>query len=629
MPAKFQKKLTKILVSILFGLLILSFAVWGIGDIFRGEGLNATVVRVGEQKIDYVEVQNILQQRMSNLRQQLGSDITLEDLRSLGFVDRTIQQVIARSLFEEKARQMGLAVTREQVAGEIQNQPAFQGPTGRFDPNQFRFFLRTSGITEQRFVGEITSDLQRERLIRAVSSGVAAPTELAKRIYAFRNETRVARIAEVPFESLDDIPQPDDATLVKYYEDNPTLYEAPEYRAVTLVQLRPERLAEEIAISEEELREAFDSRREEFETPERRHVRQIVFENESAAQDATARLREGVSFETVAQEATGSEPVDLGLLTRGDLPDGLQEAAFSIGEGEISDPAQSDFGWHVMQITEIQPGETVSFEAVRDDLREDLALREAVDDAVSIANQLDDELAAGATMEEAAASLGLRVKKIPAISRNGNAPSGEAVEGLPPVAEIAPVIFDTPSGEQSLLQETSDGGYFVLRVDGVQPPDVRPFDKVRDQVLNDWLADQRSERARQRAEIIAQAVRNGQDFEKTAEEAGLDSRLSEPIGRQDADPAGTGTAQLTGALFGLEKNEVATVVGADRAVVAQLVDIQPADPARAPDEVTALQGQLSQAMMSDLVAQYGEALRNQFTVSVNRRLLDEILATYY
>jgi peptidyl-prolyl cis-trans isomerase D len=628
MAGKFQKPLTKILVSILFGLLILSFAIWGIGDIFRGSATSTTVVRVGEQRIGYVEVQNILQQRMTALRRQLGSDITLEDLRSLGFVDRILQQVITRSLFEEKARQMKLTVTREQVATEIQNQPAFRGPTGQFDPNQFRFFLRSSGMSEQRFVTEVTGDVQRQRLVRALGSGVNVPTSLAEKIYAYRNETRVARIAEVPFEAPEAIPEPDDATLMAYYEENPTAYEAPEYRAVTVVQLRPDRLAEDIAISEEEVREAFETRRGEFETPERRRIRQIVFEDEAAAEAAMARLRTGISFETAAQETTGSEPAELGLVARNDLPEGLQEAAFSTAEGEVSEPAQSDFGWHVLQVTEVQPGESVGFEDVEERLRRDLALREAVDDAVSIANQLDDELAGGASLEEAAASLGLEVKKVPAISRNGNAPSGEPVEGLPPVGEIVPVIFDTAGGEQSLLQETDQGGYFVVRVDGVQPPEVRPFEDVRERVLADWMAEQRGERARQRAEAIAQALRNGQDFEEAAREAGLEPRVSEPIGRQDANPAGTGTSQLTGAVFELEKNEVATTVGTDKAIIAQLIEVRPADPAEAPDEVASLRAQLSQAMAGDLVDQFGQSLRNEFTVSVNQRLLEEILNPY-
>jgi peptidyl-prolyl cis-trans isomerase D len=628
MMGDLRKKITKVLVSILFGLLILSFAVWGIGDIFRGQTGGTSVVRVGEQQIDQLEFQNILQRQASNLRQRLGSDITLEDLRSLGLVDRILQDLITRSLFEEKARLMDLAVPEQQIAAEIQQQAAFQGPTGRFDPNQFRFFLRNAGLTEQGFIAELRGDIQRERLVRAVGSGVAAPVSLAERLFAYRNETRVARFAEIPFEPAEAIPEPDKETLVEYYEQNPAAYEAPEYRAVTLVQLRPQRLAEEVAISEEELRDAFENRKGEFETPERRNVRQIVFEDRETAAAAMEQLREGLSFEAVAEETTGNEPVDLGMVARGDLPEDLADTAFAVEEGEIGGPAQSDFGWHIMEVSDVQPGKSASFEEVKEELRRDLALREAFDDVVSIANQLDDELAGGATLEQAAASLGLEVRKIPAISQSGTNPLGEAVKDIPAVGEIAPVIFETQSGEQSLLHETSAGGYFVLRVDGVQPPDIRPFEEVRDQVLGDWLTERRAERARERAEAIAQKVRDGQDFADAVQAAGLEPRTSDPIGRQDNDPAGTGATRLTALLFDLDLKDVTSVVAADKAVVAQLAEIRPADPAEAPDEVAGLREQLTQSIAGDLVGQFGNALQAEIEVAVNQRLLEELLSRY-
>ena len=165
------------------------------------------------------------------------------------------------------------------------------------------------------------------------------------------------------------------------------------------------------------------------------------------------------------------------------LPE-IAAAAFALAEGGVSKPVESPLGWHILQVTAIEPGLEPSFERVHDELAEDLAMRSAVDSIVSIANELDDELGSGATLEEAAELLGLELRAVPAIDAGGRDPDGEVIDGLPPVGEFIPAAFQTQPGDDNLLNETRDGNYFVVRVDSITPSVVRPLEEVRE---DGWL----------------------------------------------------------------------------------------------------------------------------------------------
>ncbi|WP_162906519.1 peptidyl-prolyl cis-trans isomerase [Algihabitans albus] len=618
----------KVFVYTLFGLLIASFAIWGVGDIFRGGGHSQTVATVGEQEISEAAFRSNLAQDYSLLRQRIGQQVDPEMARAIGLPQQALNRLVVEALFIQQADDLDLAVTEDTLRSEIVGDPSFRDALNTFDRNRFQAFLRSQRISEAQFLERLSAQVVRDRVVGAIGLGVEAPRILAEGLYRFQAQARIADYVELPFGSLEEIAEPDAAELQSFYDATQDTYMAPEFRTLTYIDLSPQAFIAEMAVSEDELRTAYEEQRTTLGTPERRSVSQMIFDDEAAAAAAVQRLQTGADFASLAEELTGQAPVDFGSVVRSDLPGDLAEAAFALENGESSQPVETSFGWHLLHVAEIQEGETPSFEAVRDQVREDLLFGRAIDELISIANQLDDELAGGATLEEAAQTLNLPVSNLDAYGREGRDSEGGLIEGLPQTQSFSEAAFRTEAGDTSLLLETDDGGYFILRVDGVIPPTPRPLEEIREQVVTDWKIDQRDSQQLERASDLVARLEEGQTLQRVAEAEGLQIRTTPPMTRDESDPNVTPSERLPSQLFRLEVGQPTIADATAGQIVAVLREIVEADPATAEAEVTALRSQLQGALAGDVLNLYATSLEREYGVSVDQAVIDRILADF-
>ena len=623
MQTSLRRTVTKAVTIGLFSLLIASFALWGVGDIFRDTGRGQAVVKVGDQEVGQAEFERSFQREFNRVRQQIGGQLDMQTARQLGLVDQIVRQTVTRLLFDQKARDLGLVVSDEQVVERIRQQESFR-TAGQFSRQLFEQTLRQSGLSEARYVELLKSDIDRQHLATAATGALQVPQTMAEALFRYRNEKRVANYLVVRNESFQ-IQAPDTETLKQYYEQNSSQFMAPAFRSLTVLHLDPEDMLDEVKVSEDDLRQVFADNKDRYGSPATRDLRQIVLDSEDEAEQARALLSEGRSFAAVAEEITGRAPADLGENRRGELMEPLRAPAFRVEEGAVSEPVQSPLGWHLIKVDTVTEGETPTFDAVKDELRADLAMDKAVDSLVELANTVDDQLASGASIAEAAQQVGFEVREIDQISRQGNAPDGEPVDGIPQSDDFLQTAFETEQGQQSLLKETDAGGYYVLRVDGVTPEQVRPFEEVREPVLSAWREDQRAQEAQKTAEHIAGKLSEGATLAQFAKDRGLSVETTQPLTRGDNQRAGAVGRALAGQLFGVEVGSAVTAGVQNGFAVAQLKEIQPAKPAENADAVAQLRDRLRQGMRSDALAQFANALRNRYDVQVNRQVLDQIL----
>jgi peptidyl-prolyl cis-trans isomerase D len=629
MSTKPRNIVAKAVTYLLFAILIVSFGVWGIGDIFRGPTQTNAVADVGDTSIAERDFARTLSREINRLSARFGGRLDMEQARALGLVDQVLGQMIGRALFDQKAADLGMIVTEDQIKRRIRREPAFQNDQGEFDANRFIQTLQISSLSEQEYVSTLRRDIVRQQIANAVTRAVPAPRRLAEEIYRYREERRVAQVVLVPSASVTELPTPDEAAMAAFHKEFSANFMAPEFRSVSFVQLRAEDLAGEIGVSDSQLLEEFETRREDFAVPERRNIEQIVFPDQDTARAAEARLKDAASFATVAQETTGQAPVDLGSMEREGLPTLLAEAAFGLETGAVSDALETELGWHILRVTKIEPAHEPTLDEVREELERDIAMRQAVDSMISIANQFDDEMAAGAGLEEAAQSLNLEVRRIEAVDRQGNGPDGQAVADMPSerFLEVA-YDYETELVQESLLTETSEGGNFVLRVDSVTPSGLRPLDEVRDDVLELWNNAQRAKQTREMAEILAKRVAQGEDFAEIAAAEGYALVTSEPLTRFESDPARSLSPTLPSKLFQVRKGEAVTAASADGHLVAKLVDIKPAEPAQDKDRVAALRESLAASLQGDVLEQFVGTLRGEYGVTINERAVENLIAGF-
>jgi len=622
-----RKRTTGFVVKTLTGLLVISFAIWGIGDVVRGTDDRATAVTIGDTEIPTRLVGREFQQELRRLNAIFGGQLDTEQARSMGVVRSVLDRIIARTLYNHGAAELGLRVGDAEVLRDIHQNKAFQNALGAFDRERFNLALNSIGFNEAGYVATLKEEIIRKQFLESiVERGAVAPGSLVNPVYRYRQEKRVVETLQIPDSQFTDIGAADPAALQKYYQDNAKQFTAPEYRAVTFIGFTADELAKEIKVSDEAVRGAFEQRADEFQQPERRELLQIVMGAENKAAAAAQALKAGRAFAEVAKDVAGmaEDALGLGLVTRADLLPELQDAAFALKPGENSKPVKSPLGWHILRLKKIEPAASKTLADVRGALAKDLAREMAVDGLFKLANKLEDELGGGATLEEAASRLNLRKGKIPAIDRSGRDAAGKAVAGIPAGAGFLDVVFSTEETQESPLTESGSDGYFIVRVDRVTAPALRPLDSVRDQVTKGWRQERSRDAARKEAEKLLKQVQAGGDITGVSKAQKLVFKTTKPFTRL-GDAASQGIPpDLAAKIFALKTGGAALGRDAGGYVIARLTKVIPADPASAKETAMAIKKDLAASISSDLLVQLVHALRNRYPVIINQRAVDSL-----
>jgi peptidyl-prolyl cis-trans isomerase D len=616
-----RSKAGSVVVKGLFALLIMTFGIWGIGDIFRNRPTDTAVAAVGGQSIDANALQTALQPALERLSTQLGTQVDLRQAKQMGVVEQVLGQLVDDNLLDQEAQRMQLDVSDSVIRDSITQDPMFRRANGVFDRDAFNALLAANHMTEPEYVNSIRRDIPREDLLLAVTVGAAAPPAMVDRLYRYRDEKRVADIVTLPDNATADAGQPTDAELTKFYDAHQDTFRAPEYRNFTLASLTPSDLAPKIDIPEAKLKSAYDQRQDEFVLPERRDVQQILAPSEGQAKAAEAALAAGKDWTEVARTIAGQDPqtIDLGLMKREELPQNLADVAFGLELNKPSQPIKSALGWHILRVVRIVPPTTQSFDEAKAKLQADLAHNEAVDRLYTVANRVDDALAGGATLDEAAAKFGLKRSVVASVDEKGLGRDSQKVALPVSPTEVLKLAFTTEEGRTSRVTQASDGAIFVLHMDKIVPPTVRPLAEVKDKAVASWQIEKRKEIVAKQAEALAGEVTQGTQLAAVAAAKGLKAVNSPPFQRQSDNATGVPPA-LVDKLFAAKPGGVVTLSDATGSYVAQLAKVEAPQAAATPE----LSREVTAGIQADLGEEYTRALRARFPVEIHRDTLDRL-----
>lgn len=618
--------------KILFVLLILSFAIWGIEDVVRNLFRDSALVRMEGATIEVPEAQSAARRDLQRIQRQLGPAFEPDQAIREAVARQALDGLIAERAQRIEAGRLGVAAPDQQVAEYVRSIPSFQ-LGGAFSRLMLDEFLRQSDMNEAMFLQIVRDDLQRMQLVGAVRAGAGAPDLLARALFRWERERRVAQVVELPLLEAPEPEAPTEAQLARFHANNPDRFSTPEMREVTLAVLSPETLADQVEVPDEELRAAFEARRAQFETPERRELEQALVPTEEAARQIAAAWGANPDLTAVQQaaQAAGGSAAALGTVTRGDLPlPVLADAAFGPPAGSVSAPVRSPFGWHVFRIAAATPGVAAPYEEVRDRLRTEIALEKAADLAFERANRVEDAIAGGAPLEEAARRYGMAITTL-RLDARGNDASGAPVPLPVPAegrAETLRAIFAAEMGRAPRLQELRQADAFVaVELRAVAAPELRPFDSVADEVRLAFVTDARRRFQEERAAALLGAARGGQTLAAAAQAAGLPSDRMGPFARRPerGAPGLTVPPELLVPLFGAQANEVVMVPTRTGFAVAQLLEVVDADPAQEAEALDAARRTAQAQAAEDLEAQFQAALRNRAAPRISPSLFQQVV----
>jgi peptidyl-prolyl cis-trans isomerase D len=496
--------LGKTIMAVVMGVLIISFGVWGIADIFRGFG-QSTLAKVGRTEISTEQFRQIYTEKLQQIGRQFGRPLTADQARAFGLDRQMLQQTIAEAALDEEARRMGLGQSDAETMRMIFSDPNFKGVNGAFDPARFQSMIRQFGYSEQRYIADQRRVSLRRQIAGTISAGLEPPKVLVDALVRFQNEQRSIDYVKLDAAQAGAIDPPSPEALAGYFDDHKTLFRAPEYRKISFVAITPEEIGKWSEVSDDDARKLFEQRRGRLGTPEQRQVSQIVFPTAEEALAARNRLTSGLSFDDLAKER-GLNPtdVDLGMIAKSAIIEpAIADAAFSLPSGEVSQPVQGRFGFALVKIGKIEPGVEPSYESVASNLKKEIAVERARAKVSELRDKMEDERGGGASVIEAAQKLGLAAVTIDAVDRSGRLPSGQLVANIPRGLDVVSQAFNSDVGvDNDPIQ--FNGGYVWYDVVGITPSHERNLDEVKDQVEARWRDDQITSRLRTKATEMVQ-----------------------------------------------------------------------------------------------------------------------------
>ncbi|NMG38508.1 peptidylprolyl isomerase [Chelativorans sp. ZYF759] len=615
-----------LVVKLLLGLLVLSFAVWGISGQMLGGGSN-NVVTVGETSVSPIDYRLAHDRQMMMMSQQFGTQLTREQARAFGVDQQVLSQVVAGALLDEQAREMRLGLSVDRLAALTAEDPAFRGPDGRFDRGQFEWVLRQVGMRSQDYLANRERVAKRQQIVEAVSDGLTLPDTFLRAMALHQGERRSVDMIILPPRLVDDVEAPTQAELEAWYEANQENYVAPEYRTVSYLRLDPDSLADPAAISDDEVEAYYQANIERFSAEEQRRIEQIVFGDADEAEAALARIRDGEDFAAVAQDL-GRAPGDLllGIYAEGQVPDAaIGAAAFELDEGEVSDVVEGMFGAILLRVTEITPAGAEPLADVEDEIRQEIALDRSSDMVMSVYDSYEDARAAGDTMQEAADSLQLNAVTIEAIDASGRTPDGSTLD-IPEASALVEEAFATEEGVENPPINIGTLGFLYYEVDAIAPSRQMTLDEVREQAAADWTAAERASRLSELAADIRQRVDGGESLAEIAEELGLSVQNKYGLNRttNDSDLGRDGVA----AVFAVPQGATSAMSLPDgRGHVVFTVTNVSQPMAAGPDAIDEnTRTRMSAGLSDDLLDQLVARLQGVYPVSVNQNALQQALS---
>jgi len=592
------------------------FALWGIGDGSTGLiGGSDKAISAGDQSVSPREVAIEFDRTR---RTYLPNTTTAEAMQG-GLLNDVIGTMSREVLFRAENEDLGLTVTRAMQRDAIANEASFQDEFGQFSEGRFLQALAGAGFTEQEYLNRVDGVLQRQQLMTAISQGLRYDSALANVVAAHEMEKRTVKLSSFPVRP-ESIATPDDATINSFFQENKPSYDAPQLRSAKIGSLSAAIIAEEITISDNEIRAAFDDRLDEFSTPETRSIRQMVFDDAATANAALDRLNNGEGFAAVAASMLEWTDADtnLGTVTEASLDGALVGPAFAAEAGAVVGPVQTAFGFHLLSIDTITAGGVTQLDDVREQIISTLRGEQAINLLYDRVNMLEDALGSGATIEEAIKKAGGRLDIATDIDRQG-----QTIDGMPAAGQVGELlqdgailelIWDSELNEVSVIQEGSDDMFFVVNVSTETEPRERRLDEVRAQVISDYKRVEAVKSARAAAEAVAATADGDQDT------APVPAFRRNGIGL-DHEAAGL----IARAAFEQNSGDIQVIETGREAIAVRTIDIIPATDEELRDTSDLVLSVMNSALRDDLTNLLLVSLSKKHDLQLNVPAVQQIL----
>ncbi|MBL8565816.1 MAG: SurA N-terminal domain-containing protein [Hyphomicrobiaceae bacterium] len=608
----------------LFAILILSFAVWGVADVFTGRG-RTSLATVGDSEISPADFQRAFSQELSAISRQAGQRITTEQARAFGLDQRVMQRLVGAAAVDSHVGKLGLALSTDELIEGLKTDPSFFGADGKYSRQVVQSIMDQLDLSERGFFELRRKEELRRQLTGSIVAGIAAPAPLIDAIHAYREEKRVISFFRIDPDKVVKVAAADEAKLKAVYDANKSEFVTPALRKLAVLVLSIDDLKKRVAVSDDEIKSVYEAERATYDTPEKRRIQQIAFKDMAAAEAASTAIRQGKSFADAAKDAGAKESdIDLGLLTRSQIIDPkIADVAFGLAKDAVSAPVQGRFATVLLRVTAIEPGTSKTLADVKDKVREKIAAEKAQVEAHKLHDEVDDGRSGGKTLKQIAEALGLTFAEVAETDRTNKTSDGKTALELPNADLIIAGGFEAQVGVEQEPVALPDGGYAWIDALSVTAPQQKAFDAVKDAVAKLYEKDERARQLREAADKMAARVRAGEALAAVAADAGGNVETLQPITRVTT-PQGLSRPAVAQA-FALLKGGASSAESPDQQSrsVFRVDDIVPA-PEPTKEQREKLAKEIGGEMENDIISTYVAGLEARLGVNIDRAALDRL-----
>jgi len=620
---------TSIMVVILL-LILVGFAMGDIQSVIRGGGFGVsadTMAKVGSQRVSDRDMQRAMERRLAQVRQQNPE----ADYGAIsGDFDQLLTALIDARALEAFASKFGFNLSKRLVDGQIATLPGTKGLNGQFSEQAYAQFLAQQRMTDEDVRVIIRNGLLQQLLIAPAAVNARIPIGMATPYASVLLEARQGEVAFVPLEAFKAGLNPTQADLDRFYSANRQRYVVPEQRILRIAKFGPDQVGN-VEATDKEIADAYNQNRALYAPKETRIISQAVVPDRAAAQAIAERARGGQAFAAAAAPAgLSAADISVGPQTREQFNDlaGQQVAAavFSAQDGSIVGPIQSDIGWHVVKIDGIKREGGKPLEAVRSELATKIAAQKKKTALEDLVTKVQDSLDDGSSFSEAAAAAKLTPTETPPITADGRSRSDPNFKLAPELAPALKSGFELAENDEPVIETLpNDAGYAMVAPARVIAAAPAPLASIRDRVVQDWINDQASQRAKQLADAIGAKGAN-------ASLADASKGAAVPVKVEPISARRIQLAQFRGqvppplaVLFSMSQGKVRTVSSGQGQgfFVVKLNKITPGNALAAPGLVSQTQAQMQESVAQEYGLQFMNAARELVGVKRNEKAIAE------
>lgn len=618
-------------------LVVIAFVIFYIPDFLSpGGGAAPTdeLARVENRRVTVGEFQRAYQAQVQAYRQAYGANISEQLLKQLGFEQQILQQLVDQQAALAEAGRLGITATDEEVGQRIVTMPEFQ-ENGQFIGEQrYRQMLAMARppLSTSEFEASVRQQLIIEKLRALVTDWIVVTDTEADAEFRRRNEKVKVELVHVSSDTFRAEVSPTEADVASYFEAHKEDYRIGERRKVKYLLIDIETMRQGLTVSTRDIERYYNDNIETWTTPEQVRASHILFTTEgkdeatvlTAAEQVLAEARAGADFGELAKkysEDQANAPLggDLDYFGRGRMAPEFEDAAFSLEPGTISDLVRTQFGFHIIKVTDKRAGTVQALEEVRPQITDQLMTERAERQASTIATELAGRLKTVADLDKVAAERGWKVEETGYFTRE------EPLLALGASPQVTSELFELADNEPSGAFRVARGYAFAF-VTGKIEPSLPGLDEVRDRVRDDVTKEKASTLAKDRALTLASALKTAADFAAAAKRAGVEAKTSELVARGTALPDVGLNATVEEQVFSMKVGEVSDpITTLDGTTIVKVLERQDVTGEQLQISRAAVKQELAQQRRNQFLTSYMMKAKQKMKIELNQEALRQIL----